>query len=85
MMYGARTSLTVSLITILIAGVIGALLGIVSGYLGGWVDVIIMRAVDVAFSFPAILLALLLAVISAPVFKYYPDHQFPLGAYARMS
>src|SRR5512139_1727086 len=42
MIYGARTSLTVSFITILIAGVAGAFLGIVSGYLGGWVDVLIM-------------------------------------------
>lgn len=68
MIYGARTSLTVSLITIIIAGVIGALLGIVSGYLGGWVDILIMRAVDVAFSFPVILLALLFAVILGPSF-----------------
>ena len=68
MIYGARTSLTVSLITILIAGVAGAFLGIVSGYLGGWVDVLIMRAVDVAFSFPTILLALLFAVILGPSF-----------------
>ena len=66
--YGARTSLTISLITILLSGVIGSLLGIISGYLGGWVDVIIMRTVDLMFSFPTILLAMIFAVLLGPSF-----------------
>jgi peptide/nickel transport system permease protein len=41
----------------------GSLLGIAAGYLGGWVDIIIMRLVDLAFAFPTILLAMVLAVI----------------------
>jgi peptide/nickel transport system permease protein len=87
MIYGARTSLTISIITILLSGIIGSFLGIVSGYLGGWVDVIIMRAVDVAFSFPAILLALLFAVIFGPSFlNIILIISFVLWAtYARMS
>jgi peptide/nickel transport system permease protein len=63
LIYGARTSLAVAIIAILVAGIIGSLLGIAAGYLGGWVDIIIMRTADLAFSFPAILLALVLAVV----------------------
>jgi peptide/nickel transport system permease protein len=61
--WGARTSLTVAAIAILVAGITGSLLGIAAGYLGGWVDIIIMRTADLAFAFPAILLALVLAVV----------------------
>jgi peptide/nickel transport system permease protein len=63
LIYGARTSLTVAVIAIVVAGSMGSLLGIAAGYLGGWVDIIIMRAVDLAFAFPTILLAMVLAVI----------------------
>jgi len=63
LIYGARTSLAVALVAILVAGSIGSLLGIAAGYLGGWVDIIIMRLVDLAFAFPTILLAMVLAVI----------------------
>lgn len=63
LIHGARTSLTVAVIAILVAGSIGSLLGIAAGYLGGWVDVLIMRAADLAFSFPTILLAMVLAVV----------------------
>jgi peptide/nickel transport system permease protein len=63
LIYGARTSLTVAVIAIVVAGSMGSLLGIAAGYLGGWVDIIIMRLVDLAFAFPTILLAMVLAVI----------------------
>jgi peptide/nickel transport system permease protein len=55
--------LTVAMIAILVAGSIGSLLGIAAGYLGGWANTIIMRVVDLAFSFPSILLAMVLAVV----------------------
>ncbi|MBI5031588.1 MAG: ABC transporter permease [Chloroflexi bacterium] len=63
LIYGARTSLAVAVIAILVAGTIGSALGIAAGYLGGWVDLIVMRTADLAFSFPTILLAMVLAVI----------------------
>ena len=63
LIYGARTSLTVATVAILVAGCIGTSLGIAAGYLGGWVDTILMRAADLAFSFPTILLAMVLAVV----------------------
>jgi peptide/nickel transport system permease protein len=63
LIYGARTSLTVAVIAILAAGSLGSILGIAAGYLSGWGDTVIMRIVDVAFSFPAILLAMVFAVV----------------------
>lgn len=63
LIYGAQASLTVAVTAIFVAGSLGSLLGIVAGYLGSWIDAVIMRAVDIAFSFPAILLALVLAVV----------------------
>jgi peptide/nickel transport system permease protein len=69
LIYGGRTTLLVCLFAIALAGSIGSLLGIVSGYLGGWVDTIIMRIVDLTFSLPMIILALVFAVLFGPSFK----------------
>lgn len=63
LIWGARTSLSVAFAAILIGGFIGACLGIIAGYLGGWADIIIMRLVDLTFSFPTILLALVVGVV----------------------
>lgn len=68
LLYGARVSLTVCALAILIAGGVGSLLGILAGYLGGWVDTVIMRLVDLAISLPIILLALLFGVLFGPSF-----------------
>lgn len=66
--YGARVSLSVSLLAIAITAIVGTALGIFSGYMGGRTDAFIMRVVDVALSFPALLLAILLAVSLGPGF-----------------
>jgi peptide/nickel transport system permease protein len=68
LLYGARISLAVCALAILIAGGIGSLLGILAGYLGGWVDTLIMRLVDIAISLPVILIALLFGVLFGPSF-----------------
>jgi peptide/nickel transport system permease protein len=65
---GARISLTVCVIVIAIAGTIGTAVGTVAGFFGGWTDRVLMRLVDLALSFPVILLALLLGAISGPSF-----------------
>ena len=62
MFYGARVSLIVTALALLVGGGTGLLIGIVSGYIGGRVDSVLMRFVDAAIAFPAILFALLLAV-----------------------
>ena len=66
---GARISLLVCVLVIAIAGSVGTAIGTVAGYFGGWVDRISMRVVDLALSFPVILLALLLGVVSGPSFS----------------
>ena len=62
LIYGARISLLVAVLALTAGGGVGLGVGIVAGYLGGAVDSVLMRVVDAAFTFPAILFALLLAV-----------------------
>ena len=59
-MFGARVSLTVGFLSVLLAMVLGIVLGMVAGYIGGKTDAIIMRIADVQLSFPAILIVLLI-------------------------
>ena len=65
---GARISLAVCAVVILVAGTIGTTIGTLSGYVGGWLDRLLMRIVDLALSLPVILLALLIGAISGPSF-----------------
>ena len=62
MLFGARISLLVGIVAVGIATLIGVVLGAISGYYRGWVDVIIMRMVDVMLSIPTFFL--ILAVIA---------------------
>jgi len=66
--YGARVSLTVSLIAIFVGGIIGTALGLISGYFGGRTDSVIMRLVDISLALPTILLALVLVAAVGPSF-----------------
>ncbi|MDQ3525479.1 MAG: ABC transporter permease [Chloroflexota bacterium] len=63
MLLGARISLTVGFVTVICAALIGVPIGMLAGYFGGWLDVILMRLVDVQLSFPFILLALTINAI----------------------
>ena len=56
--YGARISLAVSIVAILVSGAIGTALGLMAGYFGGRLDALIMRLVDISLGLPVILLAL---------------------------
>jgi peptide/nickel transport system permease protein len=60
-LYGLRISLFVGAVSVLLAGIVGAALGVIAAYAGGRVDTLIMRIVDLQLSFPAVLVALLLA------------------------
>lgn len=62
MLYGARISLLVGIVAVGIATAIGVVLGALAGYYRGWVDVVIMRTVDVMLSIPTFFL--ILAVIA---------------------
>lgn len=60
--FGARITLVVSITSVLIGDLIGFVWGVFSGYLGGRFDLVSQRVLDVLFSFPALILALLLLV-----------------------
>ncbi|MCE5274301.1 MAG: ABC transporter permease [Deltaproteobacteria bacterium] len=62
MLYGAGISLKVGFVAVGIAVIIGAFLGAISGYYGGWIDIVIMRFVDIMLCFPSFFL--ILAVIA---------------------
>lgn len=64
--YGAQISLSISLIVIAITASIGTVLGILAGYLGGRTDAFLMRVTDISLAFPAILIAILMAVTIGP-------------------
>lgn len=64
--YGARVSLFVGLISVGIGASLGFLFGIIAGYFQGWIDNVIMRAMDVLFAFPDILLALAIVSVLGP-------------------
>jgi len=65
-LYGARTSLQIAAVVLVLAALVGVPLGIVAGYFGGWVDDVIMRITDVFLAFPALLLSLALASVLSP-------------------
>ena len=63
-----RISLVVGLASVLISVVVGVALGLLAGLKGGWVDSFLMRLCDVMLSFPAILVALLIAGVGRALF-----------------
>jgi peptide/nickel transport system permease protein len=66
LIYGARVSLYVGVLAVSIALVLGATSGIIAGFYGGWLDNILMRAMDILFSLPAIVLAIAITSILKP-------------------
>ena len=66
LMFGARYSLSVGLITILLNTAIGVVIGALAGYFGGWVDNLIMRFLDVIQSLPAMLLTIVISAVLGP-------------------
>ena len=64
--YGARSSLSSTLILVVVILVVGTFLGIISGYFGGWVDAVIMRIADMMIAFPGLVLAIAVADILGP-------------------
>lgn len=66
LIYGARLSLLVGCLVVIISLILGITLGLIAGYVGGFVDNIIMRAVDIMLALPSLLLALVLVAIFGP-------------------
>lgn len=66
LVYGARISLGVGVLTIIISSAIGITLGLIAGYKGGRIDDLIMRVVDIQMGFPQMLLALIIIYSAGP-------------------
>lgn len=66
LIYGARISLYVGIVAVVIALVIGGTLGVIAGYYGGWMDAAVMRVVDVMLAFPGIVLAIVMVGMLGP-------------------
>ncbi|MGI4953720.1 MAG: ABC transporter permease [Janthinobacterium lividum] len=64
--WGARISLSVGLISVVVGGITGVALGLVSGFFGGWVDSVIMRLCDVLLAFPGLVLAIGVVAVLGP-------------------
>ena len=73
LMFGARISLLVGAASVFLSVLIGVALGLLAGFLGGKVDALIMRTCDVMLSFPAILVALLIAGVGRALFPNAAD------------
>ena len=71
--YGARISLMVGVTSVILSLLIGVSLGLLAGFKGGWIDTLLMRLCDVMLSFPAILVALLIAGVGRALFPGAPD------------
>ncbi|WP_300410813.1 ABC transporter permease [Lagierella sp.] len=65
-LHGARASLTVGFLSVVISTILGSLVGIIAGYFGGKVDMILMRGVDILMSIPSFFLILILNAALKP-------------------
>jgi len=66
LIYGARVSLSVGLISVVIGGTLGTVLGLIAGFFGGRTDDVIMRLAEIQLAFPFILLAIMFLVVLGP-------------------
>jgi ABC-type dipeptide/oligopeptide/nickel transport system permease subunit len=64
--YGARISVAVGLISQSVAALLGVTLGLLAGYYGKWVDALVMRLADVTLAFPTLLLLIAVAAAVKP-------------------
>ncbi|MGM9950253.1 MAG: ABC transporter permease [Lysinibacillus sp.] len=64
--YGARLSLTVGFLAVVLSAIMGSCLGLIAGYYGRWLDTIISRLFDILLAFPSILLAIAIVAILGP-------------------
>ncbi len=61
--FGARMSMAVGILTAIVSVVIGGIYGAVSGWLGGWVDTLMMRAIDILDAIPSLVLLILVGIV----------------------
>jgi peptide/nickel transport system permease protein len=66
LLYGGRVDLQVAFLAVLFPFTLGTILGSVAGYFGGWVDLVIMRVVDIVVAFPFFVLIIALVFVLGP-------------------
>ena len=77
---GAQTSFLVAVGVVGLSAIVGTAIGLLAGYHGGWLDLLLVRVIDVFLAFPGILLAIALAGVMGPGIDK-PDH-CPFGRWA---
>lgn len=70
LVYGARNTLLIILTSTLISVLIGAIIGLISAYYGGWLDMIVMRIMDIIMSFPGVVFAMIFLLIWGRSIEY---------------
>lgn len=65
-LYGSRVSIPLSLLLVVLSMTLGSVLGAIAGYFGKVVDEVIMRITDLVFTFPTIILAMVIAAVLGP-------------------
>jgi peptide/nickel transport system permease protein len=63
LIYGARTTVFISLVALGTGALVGSVLGLVAGYKGGWWDITFMRLADAALGFPTVLVAMIIVTV----------------------
>jgi len=66
LLFGARLSLLVGLVVVVLSGVLGTAVGVTAGFAGGRVDHVLMRITDIFFAFPSLILAMAIAAALGP-------------------
>lgn len=66
LVFGARISLSIAVISVGVSAIIGTTVGLIAGYFGGWIDLALMRITDIFLGFPAIVLALAIVAVLGP-------------------
>ncbi|MDT2033859.1 MAG: ABC transporter permease [Planktomarina sp.] len=66
--HGAKVSISVAFLSVILSGSVGVAVGMAAGYLRGWSETILMRLVDIFLSIPAILLAIITVAVLGPGF-----------------
>lgn len=61
--YGARQSLLIGVVSLILGGSVGITLGFLAGAIGGWVDTVLMRLVDIMLSVPSLLFAIAVVAV----------------------
>jgi peptide/nickel transport system permease protein len=67
-LFGARVSLAVATLSVLVSTLVGVTLGMIAAWFRGWIEVMVMRLVDIVLSIPAVLLAVLTVAVLGPGF-----------------